>query len=503
MITRSHLWHFFPKMIDILFCNVPMVMTRAPFSAPAILKSIVEKHNFSAKTIDFNIDFNNNTDKELQNFWQFGNGNKKTLTKATQFVNEWCKIILSLQPKWVGISVFAYTCKIATEMLCTQLKHLDPTIMIVIGGNGMGTGGINGDYQWPDTLRTKKIIDAYIRSEAEESIVELLKNNINFPGINNNKKVSQIENLDSYPKPNYHDYNMKLYQSETLPITGSRGCVRHCTFCDIHSHWKKFVYRTGESICNEMKSLSDTHNIYNFSFTDSLVNGSMKAYRDMITILSKHNENFKPISWKGQFIARPSSQMTEEDWRLTKKSGAKDLYIGVESGSDRVRHDIKKKFTNEDLDFCVEMAHKYNVHMIFMMLIGYPTEQEKDFNETMELFSRYQKYKDIIELSLGTTCAILPQTPLYEFAVQNNFELGETENEWWWDKNPSLTLKERFKRRILLGQHCESLGYKVDGNQKELSTMAYIWNHFKNNQTLDRANLHFSNTENRNQQYYS
>lgn len=482
-----------------------MVFTKAPFSAPAILKSVVEKNNFSAKTLDFNLQFNTvDNDAKLQNFWQFGTADKSTQDLADQYINQWCDKILAETPIWVGISVFTYTCKIATEMLCRKLKSIDSKIKIVLGGNGMGSGGINGDYAWPKSLKTdKKLIDAYIRSEAEESIVQLLKGNKDFPGINDNEKKLQIENLDIYPIPSYQDYNLIKYESSRLPITGSRGCVRNCTFCDIHSHWKKFVFRSGESICNEMKELSHVHKIYDFSFTDSLVNGSMKAYRSMIENLSIHNESTtKPITWRGQFIARPSSQMTENDWKMTKTSGAKYLSIGVETGSDKVRHDIKKKFTNQDLDFCIEMAHKYQIKVALLMLIGYPTETQEDFDQTMDMFTRYQKYNNILTPVLGTTVAILPQTPLYNFALENNFTLGQTENEWWWSGNPNLTLKERFKRRILLGQHCEKLGYVLENNMNELKTMAYIWNNFKSNQKIHSSYTIKKNDE-LNQQYYS
>lgn len=483
-----------------------MVHTKQPFSAPAILKSVVEKNGYTSKTIDFNLEFNNKIQtNNLENFWQYGNGDEQTLVLAHQYADKWADQLLEHNPTWVGISVFTYTCQIATQMLCMTLKSKNKNIKIVLGGNGMGTGGINGDYSWPQTLLDAQTVDAYIKSEAEESILNLLKNNFNSDGINNNDKFTQIENLDVYPIPSYSDYNLKDYESKRLPITGSRGCVRHCTFCDIHSHWKKFVFRSGESICNEMRELSEIHQIYHFSFTDSLVNGSMKSYRDFVTTLADHNTtnaNGNPITWSGQFIARPSTQMTENDWKMTKLSGVKVLSIGVETGSDRVRQDIKKKFTNKDLDFCIEMAHKHKIQIEFLMLIGYPTEYEEDFNDTLEMFTRYQKYKDIVFPILGTTVAILPRTPLYDFAVENNFELGRTENEWWWDQNPDLTLKERFRRRVLLGQHCKKLGYDLD-DEKELKTMAYIWNNYKLNHAVDKSKLKTTNADDRNSQYYS
>jgi radical SAM superfamily enzyme YgiQ (UPF0313 family) len=481
-----------------------MVHTVSPFSAPAILKSVVQQNNFKAKTIDFNLEFNTTlSDQNLQGFWQFGSTDTDTLVRAKKCVKKWAKQIFEHSPKWVGVSVFTYTCKIATEMLCREIKKQNSSIKIVLGGNGMGTGGINGSFDWSESLRKQNIIDAYIRSEAEESIIQLLKGNLSYNGINHNANHNQIKNLDQYNFPDYTDYDLENYRNR-LPITGSRGCVRQCTFCDVHTHWKKFVYRSGENIFNEMKEQSQIHQIYEFNFTDSLINGSMKAYRDMIENLASHNVKAdRPISWLGQFIARPSSQMTEEDWRLTKLAGAKYLSIGVETGSDKVRYDIKKKFTNKDLDFCVEMAYKYKVNIGFQMLLGYPTEYEKDFQDTMDMFTRYQKYKDIIEPHLGTTVAILPQTPLYEFAKSNHFKLGKTENDWWWHANPNLTLKERFRRRILLGKHVKDLGYELTGDKQEIQTILYIWTQYQKNLQVDQSKIHHSSSQEVHTQYYS
>ena len=88
--------------------------------------------------------------------------------------------------------------------------------------------------------------------------------------------------------------------------------------------------------------------------------------------------------------------MTEEDWRLTKLSGAQSLSIGVESGSESVRDHMKKQFSNKDLDEFMEQAYKNQVKLRFLMIIGYPTETIKDFNDTLDMFERYKQYKKII-----------------------------------------------------------------------------------------------------------
>ena len=85
--------------------------------------------------------------------------------------------------------------------------------------------------------------------------------------------------------------------------------------------------------------------------------------------------------------------MTEEDWKMTRDSGATNLLLGVESGSESVRDHMKKLFCNKDMDEFMEQAHANGVGVTFLMIIGYPTETQEDFVDTLRMFKKYKKYK--------------------------------------------------------------------------------------------------------------
>ena len=227
----------------------------------------------------------------------------------------------------------------------------------------------------------------------------------------------------------------------------------------------------------------------------------MKAYRDFISILAEHNRSTdKKLSWGGQFIVRGLSGMTEKDWIMTKESGASTLAIGIESGSESVRNHMKKHFSNKDLDEFMEQAHKNNVPTIFLMLLGYPTETYQDFVDTLTMFKRYKKYQGIItSVALGTTCGILPGTPLAE-ELKGDIEMNNGENFWTYRKNPTLDFRERIRRRIIAGEECTKMGYKIEGNEGHYKLLHYLWNIYKNNQKQNIIDL---NTNNLNEQKYS
>ena len=63
--------------------------------------------------------------------------------------------------------------------------------------------------------------------------------------------------------------------------------------------------------------------------------------------------------------------------------------MGVESLSEKVRGDMKKGFTNQDLDYTLEQFRLHGINCYFLMIVGYPTEKdEHDHLETMQMFTK-------------------------------------------------------------------------------------------------------------------
>ena len=272
-------------MIDIAIITVPGTLSRLPPAAPAILKASVQEHGFTCTTLDYNAEFY----REVSNFSKletyFATGiNTEEQPQAQKLIEKWTIKLLELSPRFVGISVFTYQNRIATELFCESLRKFSKTVKIILGGQGLSDGGIQGKSGFGKKLYDKGLADFWIRSEGEISLVELLKNNTQFPGINSDS-FQQVDNLDLLPFPDYSDYDLNLYSIRALPITGSRGCVRSCTFCDIHEHWK-YRYRSGESMAAEIVHISKKHEVTQFMFSDSLVNGNFKEFNKFVKLPS-------------------------------------------------------------------------------------------------------------------------------------------------------------------------------------------------------------------------
>jgi radical SAM superfamily enzyme YgiQ (UPF0313 family) len=452
--------------LDIVIINVPGTLSKQPHAAPAVLKASLIQSGFTCKTIDFNIRFHN----EYENHTDYKQIESYFLTESDphaeveEIIDRYTDEILTINPTWVGISVFTYQSRCATELFCKALKSKS-NIKIVLGGQGLSQGGINGINEYPRRLQSAGVIDYFIKSEGEISLVELLKGNVTYSGINSDT-FAQINNIDNLPSPDYRDYNLTEYDEAELIVIGSRGCVRRCTFCDIHQHWE-YRYRNGKLLANELISMSKLYKITKFNFADSLINGSLKQWKLFLKELATYNQQTnEKITWSGQYIVRPANIENDAYWALMSQAGAYQLYLGIETGSDKLRIEMQKKFTNKDLDYLISRLVKYNIICEFLLFVGYPTETIDDFNATLNMIKQYKHLAGttVRNISISDTLSILPGTPLYNNATELNIELDVNENNWFCYDNPELTITERIRRTDEIRKLAIDCGYIASYN---------------------------------------
>jgi radical SAM superfamily enzyme YgiQ (UPF0313 family) len=152
-----------------------------------------------------------------------------------------------------------------------------------------------------------------------------------------------------------------------------------------------------------------------------------------------------------------------------KRSDCKEIWIGVESGSERLRKEMQKGFTDEDLYNAIEQSAAHGISSRLLMFVGYPTESIDDFEKTLDLIKKYKHLAKtfISSISISDTVSILPGTPLYNSADKYDIILDDKyENNWLNLNYPELDLNERIRRVEVARKLIEELGYLglVDGS---------------------------------------
>lgn len=498
------------KKKDIIFLSLPRLELRSPITAPAILKAQVEKHGYTALCIDLNLQLWHALDSStFGHMWFDTDLTFRHEEKFDQFWEEtlkehaikWLNSIREHSPRWVGITIFSQRSKWITIKLCELIRKELKKVKIV-------TGGSFSERVSP-TLLKKGLIDAYVIGEGELPILNILKGNLDSPGINGRPPV-QIENLDEIPIPDYSDFAFDQYPkqwndprikdlsnlgSEFVYITGSRGCVRKCDFCDVQSLWPKFRFRSGEQIAEEMMIQNTKYGSRRFLFTDSLINGSVKQLKDLCTTLIRYRQEGKmeKVLWQGQFIARPEAHMGDDIYKLMKDAGCFFVSIGVESGSELVRNDMKKHFDDKALDYTFKACARNGIEMAWLLLVGYPTETEAEFQKTLDLLEKYNWINQeglVRSVALGPTLDIVPGSPLHN----RHKEMGITwddHNNWVYNENNRVI---RIKRWLRLKSKCKELNYPIvekatehllmeldSYSDSKVTTESKVYDHFNEN----------------------
>lgn len=470
---------------DAIILNVPRIAPSRPSAGTPLIKSLLNNLNISNRLYDINLDFFNSfvdryDSKKFHELDLYFYADDNTLSNETyesycEFIDGWIEKIIGHQPKWILLSVFTWQCQKFTRDLLQRLRSRTDSC-IVIGGQGMIKSeqtSFNERPVFAIELLKQKLVDYYIQGEAEVALVELLKGNDQYHGINSMEYAPRSEMAD-VPYYDFSDHNITEYHSgyETgeLPLESSRGCVRSCVFCDWPVYAGGFRSKSGLQLFDEISQYHEQYNVKNFYFNDSLMNGNMKDFREfnqgLVDYYTANNLPMRTLRYSGMYIVRKANQMTEQDFELISKAGADTLLIGVETGSDRVRKEMKKGFTNLDLDFTVQMCSKYGIRLYFLMIVGFPSETREDFDQTLDLLHRYQHYVadgTLTGINFGTTLSIGEGTPIY-----NNYEKfnitgvnGKRPTDVFWihKENTELTYKERIMRRVEAQEVATKLGY--------------------------------------------
>jgi len=359
----------------------------------SLLKSILLRAGHDVKTFDFNIDaYQFLKDDEIdfwggQNFfyWEGGEFDRFILPKIDSLMDQWVDSILEFSPDFVGFTVY-HTSIRCVQYMAKRIRNRDSSIKIVLGGPQCFTAG-----QYPPFLG---IADYISTSEGESVILKMLE----YP---ENRALTPLKltKINDLPIPNYEDYDLTKYRKRKgISMEASRGCIAKCAFC-IETHYWAYRSKKAEVIVNEIKEYIKKYGAKHFRFNDSLVNGNIKEFYKLVSILSEENLG---ITWDG--YARIDGKMDLDFMKKIKASGNQHLSYGVETGSQKVLDSMKKGITVEEVEQNLIDGEKAGVIAHINWMVGFPTENVIDHLYSLAFLFNNRKLMNGI--SPGMTCGV-------------------------------------------------------------------------------------------------
>ena len=464
-------------MHDIVFCSLPYSNLDHVYSAPAILKGVVVANGYTAKTVDFGLTLFEHCGRDRPLFDRtqthfLGPDRDPEARSLISGFHDRCLRWLEENPsRFIGLSVLSVWTHKSTFLFAQRLRDRFPDRNIVIGGRGIKLPIYSSVYEdllpsprersisFGDFMLDRGLVDHAIVGDGEDAILRVLAGE-------HIDTLPQQSDQFRLPVPDYEDYRFDDYllTERLLPIMGSKGCVRNCDFCDIQFQFGKYRYRSGKDIAEEMISLNQKFKVNKFQFTDSLVNGGLKPFREFVEILARHNQQnpHNRISWNGQYICRHRGQMPRDLYTLMAQSGAHGITIGAESGSNRVLEKMNKKTTVEALYDELENFRDNGITCVLLTFVGHWSETWDDFVDHCRMFVRiapFVRSGTISAVSVGHPMLMLEGTPSMFNSHHDGTIMSDFNKDLIWrnSNNPTSTFKERLRRQLLVHDICERM----------------------------------------------
>lgn len=375
-------------MHSILLTSLPVFWPKMPPLGLGFLQSYLEDKSINAEILDLNNFFYNLADEVLRKQWSISCNTRFENSILSLLKNKYPKQFQEIIDKLLRFDVLGFSCFksnfTATLEIVKLLKTKRKDLKVVLGGPEIARQFFKGNGKFAAEI--EESADLLVIGEGEKALYDYLS------GGNRDKKIAeflQLEELVSLSFPSYKGLDLSSYPARNaIPLQFSRGCIRGCRFCSERLLYRGFRSRAVEALIDEISYHKSGHDTEYFVFFDSMLNADLSA---LDKLSSSIIDNFGSIKWEAQIGVR--ADIDEALFLKMKKSGCYNLFVGLESGSDKTLKSMNKGFnTSQAVDFFRKLKDAC-LDFGVSIILGYPGETEDDFKESLDFII---KNKDLI-----------------------------------------------------------------------------------------------------------
>jgi len=263
-------------------------------------------------------------------------------------------------------------------------------------------GGYYPSLQPEVVLRRLPFVDSVARGEGELTIIDLvdriklgqrwdnvesLATRLNDGSVKVNHRRSIVYDLDSLPFPKrYADQN-----STEIVIEGSRGCFGRCTFCAVGPHFDTGTRlawrgRSPEHIVSEILQLRRIYpDNVRYRFIDPDFFGSASAIHSERTLrlASLIQEQVPGIELYVE--ARVNDIRRRDVLTALKQAGLKEVYLGIESGSEKILAHMHKNASVIDTISATSLLNDLGINYQYGYMMVTPWTEYDDVFDSLAL----------------------------------------------------------------------------------------------------------------------
>ena len=287
-----------------------------------------------------------------------------------------------------------------SRQMLRRMKDNNPNSLLVACGCYAQVG--------KEELEKIEEIDIIIGNNEKKDIVKIVENNMINP---DNSYISDVMH-----QKDYIEFGTTTYTEKTRAVVKIQdGCDRFCSYCIIPYARGRVRSRKIENIVTEVEQIVE-NGIKEIVITGIHIASYGKDFNYKISLIDLLEELNKIDGLKRIRLGSIEPTIITEDFvnRLSKLEKICDhFHLSLQSGCDETLKRMNRKYTSEEFEKGTKLLRTAfpKTALTTDVIVGFPGETEKEFNQTYEFLKKISFYKmHIFKYSQrkGTKAAVMP-----------------------------------------------------------------------------------------------
>ena len=253
-----------------------------------------------------------------------------------------------------------------------------------------------------DAINNKEKDFNYIQGLAYKSGHEIVKTT----------KRQVMKDLDSLPLPAWDLVDIAPYRESWMRQKGyfcmnmgtTRGCPFKCNWCAKPIYGNRYNSRSPQNVVAELKYLKEKFQFDHIWFCDDIFGlkpGWLNEFANLVV-----QEGLK---FRFKIQSRADLLLQEDNIRALAKAGCDNVWIGAESGSQKILDAMDKGITIAQIKEAVRLLKENNIKPSLFIQFGYLGETQEDIQLTISMIN------ELLPYSIGVSVSYpLPGTVFYD-----------------------------------------------------------------------------------------
>lgn len=241
----------------------------------------------------------------------------------------------------------------------------------------------------PDYAKVKGLCYKTDKNNTQSNAPAPLVSNLDYemPGI-----AWDLLPLALYRAHNWHCFG-DLRRQPYASIYTTLGCPYHCTFCCIQAPFKMGETALGykptvnsyrfwhpKTVVSEIDHLVIKYGVKNIKFADEMFVLNMKHVYGICDLIIERKYDLNIWAY-----ARIDTVKDAKTVEKLKKAGVNWLVLGIEAANQRVRDEIDKGYSNEDIMKAIKMVREGGINILANFILGLPEDDYDTMQETLNM----------------------------------------------------------------------------------------------------------------------